>query len=471
MVGNPGRVAWIVLACAGCLDARRGDADRDAGGVEPGGFVRQLYIGDATIRAAAGQDGDVFITGVQRSALDVGGEHLAAPAGGQDLYLARVRGDDGGVDYLVGHGAAGAETADAIAVDPVTDDVVVTGIYTGIGSAGGAEWAAPPAGEPPSVWGFVARYDAAGAHRWSNAITGPGSIVSGPTLSLDGASDALVGGFFDGELHVGGSQLMVQGPFDIFYLAVRSGGELIAARQYGGVGPEAAYGAVYAGGPVYLTGTFVDDFSIVDRVVSGDGTTLDGYLASISTNGVAAEWAIAFRGAGVFGQSVGAPRADGGVYLATWFDGQVVVPLDPEEAREADGLDVLLLSVDRNGNVEWALQLGGPGDGYPLAAAVAPDGSILVTGGFNGTLDVGDQDLDAVGADDGFVAVVDPTGEIRWAARFGGLQNDAGTAIVPGAGDTLYVGALFRGTVDFGGPAPLGDDDADLHAALIELAR
>jgi hypothetical protein len=129
---------------------------------------------------------------------------------------------------------------------------------------------------------------------------------------------------------------------------------------------------------------------------------------------------------------------------------------------------------------------GGPVDGHHLwsknygdgaqqeseAIAVAPDGSVLVTGGIQGTVDFGSSFKPSGNtiADDIFVLKLDPNGNTLWAKRFG--QNDAhpqrGFGIAVDAGGNVFVTGSVQGQVDFGTiPLQAGEDD-DIFVAMLD---
>ena len=98
----------------------------------------------------------------------------------------------------------------------------------------------------------------------------------------------------------------------------------------------------------------------------------------------------------------------------------------------------------------WARRAGGGQADAGRAIAVAPDGSIVVTGQFQGTSAFGPTSLTSAGEEDMFVAKYDPAGNLLWARRAGGSAFDQGLAIATdGVGNVLIAG-FFQGTASFG---------------------
>lgn len=106
-------------------------------------------------------------------------------------------------------------------------------------------------------------------------------------------------------------------------------------------------------------------------------------------------------------------------------------------------------------------------DGFDSVAAVAamPDGALAVAGHFEGELALGSDQLVSAGDSDAFLAVVEPDGQVRWAARLGGAGFDAATAVViDRAGEPVLVGD-FQGTVRAGARRLAARGEADMFAA------
>jgi hypothetical protein len=186
-------------------------------------------------------------------------------------------------------------------------------------------------------------------------------------------------------------------------------------------------------------------------------------------------WARGFGGPGRERATGVAPDRGGTVYTvgqvageATW--GSIrVTPAGP---------DALVASLDKNGQVVWAHALGGPGADEARAVAILPEGDVFVVGSFSGTADFdpgpGRTELASAGSTDVFVLRLRPGGELVWARRLGGSQEDTGLDI---AVDTrgVYVAGSFQGLMDAGqvdaGPSRLGSaGKADGFVAKLDLS-
>ncbi|MDI3285893.1 hypothetical protein [Polyangium sp. 15x6] len=99
----------------------------------------------------------------------------------------------------------------------------------------------------------------------------------------------------------------------------------------------------------------------------------------------------------------------------------------------------------------WQKKLGGPGFQMARHLAQGDDGTLVLTGHFDGTINLGAKDLTSKGGNDVFIASYSQGGHHRWSASFGGsLDEDVTRAAIDGKG-AMYVLAQFQQTVDFGG--------------------
>ncbi|HEX8528905.1 MAG TPA: SBBP repeat-containing protein, partial [Cytophagales bacterium] len=109
------------------------------------------------------------------------------------------------------------------------------------------------------------------------------------------------------------------------------------------------------------------------------------------------------------------------------------------------------------GGVNWARQIGGPGNEQPGDVAIdakSPD-HVYVTGSFGSTLSLQTtlgnyKTLASAGGSDAFaVKYTASTGEVKWTRQMGGTGNDYGNGIgVDGTGN-VYLAGSFTGTLKF----------------------
>lgn len=137
------------------------------------------------------------------------------------------------------------------------------------------------------------------------------------------------------------------------------------------------------------------------------------------------------------------------------------------------GHDILLMRLSASGTCDWALGIGSEGEDEARAMLVEPSGDVVITGAFSGTVDFdpgpGAALLVSRGGRDGFVARYGADGTFKNVVQFGGVLDDAGSAIARTAEGDLVVGGEFRDVATFGSAlAPLlltSAGDADYFVA------
>ncbi len=216
-----------------------------------------------------------------------------------------------------------------------------------------------------------------------------------------------------------------------------------------------------AAGNVYTTGTFAGtvDFD------PGAGTfplTASGvsniYVQKLTSAGDFV-WAKAMTGPEISRPYSMAVDAAGNVYSTGFYAG--AVDFDPGsgsrilDTGSAIWRDYYVQKLDPNGDLLWAHGFGGVNEDIGYGIALTPTGDVLITGGFESTVDfdpgVGVTTLTAITSDI-FVHKLDAAGNFVWVKAMttgnsGG--DDYGAAITTDANGNIYLTGIFGGEVDF----------------------
>jgi hypothetical protein len=181
-------------------------------------------------------------------------------------------------------------------------------------------------------------------------------------------------------------------------------------------------------------------------------------------------WARGLGGPGRERATGVAPDLGGIVYAVGQIAGEATLGTS---RVTSSGPDALVASLDRNGQVTWALALGGSGADEARAVAVLPEKDLFVVGSFSGTADFdpgpGRTELTSAGGTDVFVLRLTPEGGLVWARRLGGPLEDTGLDV---AVDTrgVTVAGSFQGVLE-AGPSRLGSAGrSDGFVAKLDLA-
>jgi hypothetical protein len=115
------------------------------------------------------------------------------------------------------------------------------------------------------------------------------------------------------------------------------------------------------------------------------------------------------------------------------------------------GLDGWVALFGETGGPAFVHALGGTGEDSASSVAAGPDGTIYVSGVFEGQADIGGRVLASHGMTDGFVAAFASSGELRWALALGGEGNDSVSDVaVSSDGAEIAIAGCFERSIELG---------------------
>jgi hypothetical protein len=300
----------------------------------------------------------------------------------------------------------------------------------------------------------VAKYDASGAHLWSQRFGGTGS-EQGSSVAVDASGNVVVTGFFNDTVNFGGGNLVSTGSNDIFVAKFDASGAHLWSNGYGDDGDAlGALGfgvAVDAADNVIVTGEMQGTVDFGGGLLVGPGFT-DIFLAKYDANGTHV-WSKVFGGpTGDQGRGVAVDAADN-VIMAGRYSGNFVDfgggPLS--NAGTTVNFDVFVVKFDPSGVHLWSQGFGSPALEGPRGVAVGPSGNVVLTGRFRGAVDFGGGPLVNAGNNDIFIVELDTNGLHQFSLGVGSTGSDVGLGITVDAAGNVYATGVFRETVDFGG--------------------
>ncbi|WP_239014303.1 hypothetical protein [Archangium violaceum] len=281
---------------------------------------------------------------------------------------------------------------------------------------------------------FVAKLAVDDGHpQWVLRFGGTGDSVC-RSAAIDGSGDVLVTGRFTGQLELGSGTWNSAGLNDLFLLKLSGrDGSPRWARVFGGPGEDTGRDvAVDTSGTVFVTGDFSQgvepsvgtvDFGTGGLTSAGDA---DAFLAAFSGDGRGL-WARAIGGPNFDLSKSVEPAPDGGLHLTGLF--QRDVPHQPGQILfTLGGFEGFVARYSSRGEELWRRRYPTMTSGHALAPT--PSGALAMVGHFTSTLDPGGGgELRSEGKNDVVVAIFDATGEVRWAHRLGGPEQDFGYAV------------------------------------------
>jgi fibronectin type 3 domain-containing protein len=218
--------------------------------------------------------GNAIVTGWFSGSGNFGGGTLSS-AGGNDVFLAKYT-STGGYVWARRYGSSGADEGRAVAVDPTTDQIVVTGNFEGSVNFGGGTLTSAGSNDV-----FVAKYGSTGAHVWSRRAGGT-SVDWGRTVAVTPAGDVIAGGSFARTADFGTGALTSAGGGDVFLARYAATGAALSSLRAGGAASDAAQGVALASdGTTLVTGTFQQSIDFGSGQLTGDGS-IDAFLAKLT---------------------------------------------------------------------------------------------------------------------------------------------------------------------------------------------
>jgi hypothetical protein len=250
--------------------------------------------------------------------------------------------------------------------------------------------------------------------------------------------------------------------FSISFISVPSAKAWSSAQTavsvFGGVGNEFSESTVVdSTGNIYTTGRFASTVDFDPGVGTSNLTTAgssDVFISKLDASGNL-----------VFAKRFGAAEADAGrsialdstgnIYTAGYFE--QTVDFDPSAGTtnltSAGRSDVFVSKLDSSGNLVFAKRFGAAETDVGLSVAVDSTGNVYTTGYFEQTVDfdpgAGTTDLTTGGGSDVFVSKLDASGNLVFAKRFGGSNDDGGISISVDSNGNIHTTGYFEERVDF----------------------
>lgn len=168
--------------------------------------------------------GSVIVTGAFHGSVDFGGGPLAS-AGGFDMFVAKY--DAGGIHQWSRRYGSTALYDYVTDVALVGSDFVITGNFGGDVDFGGGPLTSIGTGDV-----FLAKYDVTGVHQWSKRF-GTRAYNQGRSLAVDPSGEIVVTGYFYSAIDFGGGTLSSAGQDDIFLARFDANGAHQWSQRFG----------------------------------------------------------------------------------------------------------------------------------------------------------------------------------------------------------------------------------------------
>lgn len=193
--------------------------------------------------------GNFFLTGSFEGSVDFGGGLLTS-AGQGDIFVAEF--DATGTHlWSKRFGDIGEDRAYSIAVNDA-GSAVLAGSFNGSVNFGGGPLTSAGAGDI-----FVAKFDGAGNHLWSQRFGDAGNNAGFDySIAVDGVGNVALTGWLYGTVDFGGGPLTSAGNYDIFVAKFDANGTHLWSQRFGDALDQQTYGLGVRDENVLLTGRF-----------------------------------------------------------------------------------------------------------------------------------------------------------------------------------------------------------------------
>jgi hypothetical protein len=163
-----------------------------------------------------------------------------------------------------------------------------------------------------------------------------------------------------------------------------------------------------------------------------------------------------------------AADSDGSVIITGEHNGTIDFGGGPMTADPGQ-LRVFLAKLDEDGAHTWSRSFGGGNVQY-VRGGVTTDvaHSVVLTGYFFGTIDFGAGPLTSIGQADVFVIKLDQSGELVWSKRFGSASGEGSQGLATDASNNIVVVGSSGGAVDFGGGPLPNSGEGDIFVAKLD---
>ncbi len=457
LVSLAGLIGAVTLVCGlgGATTAAAAAADPSYAWATKGGGTS----GDQALGVSALPDGSSIITGQFRGTATFGATSLtSASAGPNDTFAAKVNAD-GTYAWATKGGGVGNDQANGVSALP-DGSSIITGTFAGTATFGATSLES----DAGSTDTFTAKVNADGTYAWAIKGGGSGIDYAGGVSALPDGSSIITGRFYD-TATFGATSLESAGSWDTFTAKVNADGTYAWATMGGGTGGDEANGvSALPDGSSIITGTFAGTATFGATSLESDAS-VGIFTAKVRADGTYA-WATKGGGSGgavAFGVSA---LPDGSSIITGRFSGTATFGAT-SLISDSGSDDTFTAKVNADGTYAWAIKGGGSGSDQALGVSALPDGSSIITGYFSSTATFGATSLISdSGSTDTFTAKMNADGTYAWAIKGGGAGNDRARGVSALPDGSIIITGHFNGTTATFGATNLTNANAGLSDAF-----
>ena len=198
-------------------------------------------------------------------------------------------------------------------------------------------------------------------------------------------------------------------------------------------------GGYISGGYFHSRSITIGDYTLINN---GNYNMSDGMVIKCDANNNI-EWARSIGGEDSDVIDSVIETKDGGYIVGGYFESDSIT-IGNYTLTNTGGSDRMLIKYNNNGEVEWAISIGGMSNDYVNSISVTNDGGFAVGGYFSGTVTIGGYELTSNGNSDGLIIKYDANGNVIWVNTFGGQGEDRINAVSSTINNNIIVVGDFK---------------------------
>jgi len=203
--------------------------------------------------------------------------------------------------------------------------------------------------------------------------------------------------------------------------------------------------AVDKSGNSYITGSFSDTLTIGKHHLHSSGF-YDIFIARINAKGDIT-W-LKQAGGSESDEAYGiAVDRDGNVYITGYISGNA--DFSGVTVKSQGARDFFLAKYDNDGNLKWVRKQEGNNEDYGKSVCVDRKGNVIVTGVFNGTLNIQGKEYKSTGRLNIFVYKYTGSGDFCWGHIGKGEGTNQVAEVNVDPSGNVYIAGTFEGMAEF----------------------
>lgn len=413
--------------------------------------------------------GNSYITGYFRDTLNVASSQLVS-AGKTDIFLAKYDAA-GQMQWTQRVGWLENEFSHAMAFD-TAGNIILVGEYQDSIILGNDTilsldtlWYGPYSGTYDVL---VLTFDPSNGNLLDYRAAGWFGSENFYDVQVDSRNFIFFSGMFRTFNNFGGG-LWGRGYDDAFLVSMDTGGvfnwKAVASGRY----IDRAYALDLIGDSLWImAGDFQDTCYFRDSSIYSVTNFEDNVFVSCWDSTFGFRWKVTGGGPGKDHLSAMVSNSVGDLFICGRYD--TAFSLGGFNLVSEGELDGFLAKISKNGTVQWLKSIGGTRFDDAIDLEIGDDDRVLLTGYFQGEADFDGTLVSAADSldQDIFVASYDPSGNLLWVRRAGGMSVDKGTCIDVDAQGHVYVAGAYSARAYFGSQRlnSLGSEDIFLMRML-----